>query len=318
MILKKPFCKEFSLCDQTHFLIIKGISILVIVLVHLCNRYLEFAYLSPLAGAAVAVFLLCSGYGLSESYEKKNGLGGYWVNKITKIWLPSFLKLSFISLVTLSGIYSWLTEYPLFLYGWYLQVLFGEYLVFWVLFRFVKSKKLRLCGLFAASAVAFLLIDSQLYAEQMLSFPLGVAFSQLGLKDKVSGWKIKEKILLIAGCAVVAAGSFVLRNRFQQHQVFNLIWMLFKLSLAILICMLPWILRKVPVFSMFIPLGEISYMLYLINNNVLALLDGRVTWYAVVLVILILLVAAVLFKKLCDKLAKVCLNLWNQRKSSVA
>ena len=169
--MKRASFAEDRFCGHQHFFVIKGISILLIVIVHLC-RYLDFTYLSPFAGAGVAVFLLCSGYGLSESFLCKGGLQGFWPNKIVKIWIPSFVKLSFFALVGLRGVLMWLTEYPLFLYGWYLQVLFGEYLVFWLLFRFVKNGRLRLFGLFAASVLAFVLIRNQLYAEQMFCFPI--------------------------------------------------------------------------------------------------------------------------------------------------
>ena len=298
------FDPSYAFCGKTHFSVIKGISIFVVVLVHLCNRYSNFTYLSPFAGAAVAVFLLCSGYGLSESLEKKQGLPNYWSNKIVKIWLPSFLKLSFFCLITWSGLNSWLTEYPLFLYGWYLQVLFAEYLVFWLLFRFIKNRKFCLVLLFAASIVAYGLIQDQLYAEQLFCFPFGVAFSQLKWKDAMEKWGWFRKMLLTGICFVLAAGAFVMRNRFSHYLLFNGMWMLFKLSLAVLICFLPYYLRKIRLFGLFIPLGSISYMLYLINNDILALLEGNMYWYTVAGVILLLLVSAVLFKLICDKLSQ--------------
>lgn len=301
--IKRLFLADYEFCGKTHFNIIKGISIFVIVMVHLCNRYTNFAYLSPFAGAAVAVFLLCSGYGLSESFEHKQGLNNFWSNKIVKIWIPSFLKLSFFAIVFSKGIRVWLTDHPLFLYGWYLQVLFAEYLVFWVLFRFVKNKTVRLIGLFSASLVAFLCIKSQLYAEQLLCFPLGVAFSQLQWKDIMQNWKRQKKLLLMAGCFATAAAAFLFRNRFSNELLFNAVWLLFKLSIAILVCFLPYYLRRIRIFSIFIPLGVISYMLYLINNDILSLLEGNAYWYTIIATLLLLLVSATAFKWISDKLA---------------
>ena len=302
--IKALFEPNYPFCGKTHFSVIKGISILVVVLVHLCNRYSNFTYLSPFAGAAVAVFLLCSGYGLSESLIKKQGLNGFWPNKVVKIWLPSFIKLSFFSIVTLSGFNSWLTEYPLFLYGWYLQVLFAEYFVFWLLFRFVGKKNLCLILLFAASVVAYVLIQNQLYAEQLFCFPIGVAFSQLKWKNALEKWGIIKKFLLMGACCVFAAGAFVTRNRFSHYLLFNGVWMIFKLSLAILICFMPYYLRKIRVLGLFIPFGAISYMLYLINNDILAILESNTYWYTVIGVLVLLLVSAILFKWICDKLSQ--------------
>lgn len=301
--IKALFLADYEICGKTHFSIIKGISIFVIVMVHLCNRYTNFPYLSPFAGAAVAVFLLCSGYGLSESFEYKHGLNGFWPNKIIKIWVPSFLKLSFFAIVSLKGVYVWLTEYPLFLYGWYLQVLFAEYFVFWILFRYVRNKTVRLIGLFAVSFVSFFCIRSQLYAEQFFCFPLGVAFSQLKWKDTMQNWKWQKKVLLVVGCLVIAAITFCLRNRFSNELLFNTVWLCFKLSIAVLVCFLPYYLRRIRIFGIFIPLGTISYMLYLINNDILALLEGNTYWYTIIATLLLLLASATAFKWICDKLA---------------
>lgn len=311
--IKELFASDYEFCSKTHFSVIKGISIFVVVLVHLCNRYSNFTYLSPFAGAAVAVFLLCSGYGLSESFLKKQGLQGYWPNKIVKIWLPSFLKLSFFAIVTLSGLNAWLTEYPLFLYGWYLQVLFAEYLVFWLLFRFVKKRNLCLIGLFAVSVIAFLLLKSQLYAEQVFCFPIGVAFSQLNWKKAMEKWGFLKHFLLIGVCCVLTAGAFVLRNRFSNYLLFNGIWMVFKLSIAALICLIPYYMRKLRFLGVFIPLGSISYMLYLINNDILALLEGNTYWYTVILVLVLLICSAVVFKWICDMLAGLYEKIANQK-----
>ena len=247
--------------------------------------------------------MLCSGYGLSESFEHKQGLNNFWSNKIVKIWIPCFLKLSFFAIVFSKGIRVWLTDHPLFLYGWYLQVLFAEYLVFWVLFRFVENKAVRLIGLFSASLVAFLCIRSQLYAEQLLCFPLGVAFSQLQWKDIMQNWKRQKKLLLMAGCFATAAAAFLFRNRFSNELLFNAVWLLFKLSIAILVCFLPYYLRRIRIFSIFIPLGVISYMLYLINNDILSLLEGNAYWYTIIATLLLLLVSATAFKWISDKLA---------------
>ena len=303
--MKKTSCfTEYTLCDHRHFQIIKGISIFIIVLVHLCNRYLNFPYLSPVAGAAVAVFLLCSGYGLSESFEKK-GLEGFWANKIIKVWLPSFLSISIFSLIAWNGLSVWAFQHPFFLYGWYLQVLFGEYIVFWLAFRFLKNKNIRMVTMFAVSVVAFILIRSQLYAEQLFCFPIGVAFSQMHLKEKMGRWKAKQKIVVLLGCAIAAGVFFLLRKLFTQYCLVNSIWAGCKMSIAFLICLVPYYCQKLRVLDIMVPLGTISYMLYLLNNDILRLLENGTSWYVVAGVLALLIVAAYVFKWLCDFLARV-------------
>ena len=114
------------------------------------------------------------------------------------------------------------------------------------------------------------------------------------------------KKVLFVGCFLIAAAiAFLLRKQFENYLLFNTVWMLFKLSIAALICFMPYYLRRIRILGVFIPLGSISYMLYLINNDILALLEGNTYWYAVVGTLLLLVVVAVLFKWVCDKMSRI-------------
>lgn len=296
--------KDFEFCDKTHFGIVKGIGIILVVLVHLTNRYSNFTILSPIAGAAVAIFLLCSGYGLSESFKYKK-FNNYWSGKVVKIWLPSFIQVSIIALVGMVGIKAWLTYNPLFLYGWYLQVLFYDYTLFWVIFKFVKKENLRLLLLFTISIVTFILVNSQIHAEQLLCFPIGVAFSQLNLKDKVVKFSRTKSALVLILFVSIMVGVWLLRNSFQHYILFNAVWHIFKTSLAIVVIYGTYLFRKIPLLKLFIPFGSMSYALYLWNNyTLLVLKEFDVNILNVILALILTFVVGFIYTKMCDWIYK--------------
>ncbi|MBQ3524284.1 MAG: acyltransferase family protein [Clostridia bacterium] len=294
----------FDLCDKTHFGIAKGMGILIVILVHLTNRYLNFPVLSPVAGAMVAIFLICSGYGLSESFKYKN-LSNYWGNKFVKIWVPSFIQVSIVALIGMVGLKVWLTNSPLFLYGWYLQVLFYDYALFWIAYKFVKNEKVSLGLLFAISIITFLLLKSQIYAEQLLCFPIGVAFSQLNLKNKVEKFSIIKSLMVLGLLVSVVVGVWLLRNTFNNYIMFNAVWLVIKTTFAIVTIYGIYVFRKIPLLKMFIPFGSMSYALYLLNNYTLKVLEKcEVNIWSVLFALALTFVSAFVYSKICDWIYK--------------
>ena len=296
--------KIFNLCDTTHFSIAKGIGIIIVVLVHLTNGYLNFPWLSPVAGGGVAIFLICSGYGLYESFKKK-AFTSYWSNKFVKIWVPSFIQVTVVALVGMIGFKAWLTNNPLFLYGWYLQVLFFDYALFWVLYKFVKNKNLCLFLLFVISVVVFFLTKSQLYAEQFLCFPIGVAFSQLNLKKFVSEFSAGKIVVVFSALISVMAGVWLLRNNFSNYILSNAVWHIIKTAFAIIVLYAVYIFRKIPLLKLFIPFGSMSYAIYLLNNYTLTFLHNReINLLNVVLALVITFGLSFIYSRICDLIYK--------------
>ena len=121
-------------------------------------------------------------------------------------------------------------------------------------------------------------------------------------KEKMEKWNSLKKTAFILSCCVIAAVAFVFRKRFTNYLLINFIWLCFKVSLAVLICFLPYYMRKLKFFGIFIPLGICSYMLYLLNNHVLELLAYGIQWYRVLMVLLVLALSAVAFKFVCDQI----------------
>ena len=68
--IKKP--EKYQWMDRNYTTAIKGFSILTVVWAH-SGAMLSVGGIQFIAGIGVALFLMCSGYGLEISYEK-NGL----------------------------------------------------------------------------------------------------------------------------------------------------------------------------------------------------------------------------------------------------
>ena len=293
------YIKEFHLCDKEHFLILKGIAILLVVLAHFCEQYLGNSRLMPLQGVAAAVFLLCSGYGVSESFKNKKGLTHYWENKAIKVWLPSLVVTVLFSLLNAGNVVGWVEQNPLALHGWFLYLVFGEYVAFWLAFYFLENKTARIMTLFAASAIGFLFVGSQLVAIQMFSFPVGVLFSQMDTKYSIREMKIGGRGILLVAMGVASAGAYILRGIVLQPVLQKIFWVAFSLSAAAFLCLGVYFARKIGVFGIFAPVGMISYALYLLHEQVLTLLEGRLEWRIAVAVFVGLFLIAAAFSWLC-------------------
>ena len=107
--------------------------ILSVVLSLLCKEYSFHKYLFVL----FALFLFCSGYGLRCSYADAE-LKHFWKKKIIGVYCAYFL----IEIVTAfvfarnfkTVVLDLLLIKPAYSYGWYMQYLFGCYIVFLVSF----------------------------------------------------------------------------------------------------------------------------------------------------------------------------------------
>lgn len=79
--IKKP--EKHQWLDRNYTTAIKGFSILTVVRAH-SGAKLSVGGIQFIAGIGVALFLMCSGYGLEISYEK-NGLKGFWKKRLLSV-----------------------------------------------------------------------------------------------------------------------------------------------------------------------------------------------------------------------------------------
>lgn len=92
--VKRP--EKFQWMDRNFTTAIKGFAILTVVWTH-SGAMLSVGGIQFIAGIGVALFLICSGYGLEISYEK-NGLKDFWKKRLLGVCFP-FWVIEFIGLL---------------------------------------------------------------------------------------------------------------------------------------------------------------------------------------------------------------------------
>ncbi len=137
-----------DLISMEHSEVIRGFSILIIIIHHLCRHAIsdpsDLIIFYNLGHIGVGLFLILSGYGLSESYKKK-GLNDFFYSKLLKIYTPFLLvNILYVTLnQQLLGQHLSFNDKILYAVGiinfdanfWYMKYLFLLYLSFYVVFR---------------------------------------------------------------------------------------------------------------------------------------------------------------------------------------
>lgn len=203
---------KFQWMDRNYTTAIKGFSILTVVWAH-SGAGLSVGGIQFIAGIGVALFLICSGYGLEISYEK-NGLQGFWKKRLLGVCLPFWLVEVVGLLITGAfSVKTYLLDFfflkPATGYGWFMGYIVICYLIFYAVKRFVPTEKrmVVLIGTFVAwfvlESVFFANPDMPfLRARQMLSFPCGVLLAKHKEKIEVALTKTKSVLILTGGYTV--------------------------------------------------------------------------------------------------------------------
>lgn len=202
--IKKP--EKYQWMDRNYTTAIKGFSILTVVWAH-SGAMLSVGGIQFIAGIGVALFLMCSGYGLEISYEK-NGLIGFWKKRLLGVCFP-FWVVELVGLLA-TGAFSIKTylldlcfSKPATAYGWFMGYIVTCYLLFYAVKKLVKDSRMQMLILFGVFAIWFVLESAFfanpdmpfLRARQMLSFPVGVLLA--ANKNQIEQTLTKTKIILI-------------------------------------------------------------------------------------------------------------------------
>lgn len=167
---------------------IKGFSILTIIWAH-AGAKLGVEGIQFIAGIGVALFLICSGYGLEKSY-KRNGLKEFWRKRIFQVcipfWVVEFTGLILIGAFSLKNfVLDFIFIKAATAYGWFMGYLIICYGIYFLIKKMADklawSEKKEIYTLFLIFGIWFVLeslifCDTDipfLKARQMLSFPLG-------------------------------------------------------------------------------------------------------------------------------------------------
>ena len=305
---KSNYITQFELCDRDHFLIVKGIGVLVALIAYFCMLLLNIPELKPIIDAICALFLVCSGYGVSESYIKKRGLVHYWENKIIKVWIPSVVVLFILSVVNGSHPLSWISKWNIGLKGNLLYILFVEYIAFWVVSRFIPKRNIRVLVLFAISALLFAFLPRTApYRTLYFAFPVGVMFSLFGWKRPIKSFSWGMKVILFISCGIVAIGMWLLANLFTIPYLTEIIWGICYIATAAVLIFFTYFLQIIPIFGIFAPIGMASYGLFLLYDKAYTMIQGKNNWRAIVVIVIILILAVAAFTWLRELLI-----LWNR------
>lgn len=282
--------EKYQWMDRKYTTAIKGFSILTVVWAHSGAR-LSIGGIQFIAGIGVALFLMCSGYGLEISYEK-NGLKGFWKKRLLGVCLPFWIVELVGLLVTGTfSIKTYLLDYcflkPATSYGWFMGYIVICYLIFYAVKRLIKDGKMQTMFLFGVFAIWFVLESifftnpdmPFLRARQMLSFPAGVLLAVN--KDQIEQTLTKTKnILILTGggtvCLLFMAITQLNAVKNLPYIVSNAMALLTCLPMAIGIMVFGKSFSMIFENKMLTVTGLISYEIYLVHAFTLGIVKPSI------------------------------------------
>lgn len=239
--------------------IIKGIAILLVLLGHLNIVDKGGCY-------GVTLFLFISGYGLMCSYIK-NGLSQFWRKRIKGVWIPYLLvTILWIIIDYFCGTIYNLPTMISSLLGlnnvvditmWYIKFLIYWYLLFFLIFKFVKNNNFKIIFLLGAAVFCFLLCKINFFAPYsegavyFIFFPLGVIykFFEERLENVKYNYDLPVLLLLLIFIKRTDTISIVVSNLFFCYLVIKIVLISDSIK------------NKLLVF-----LGNVSYEIYLLEG----------------------------------------------------
>ena len=285
--IKKP--EKYQWMDRNYTTVIKGFSILTVVWAHSGAR-LSVGGIQFIAGIGVALFLMCSGYGLEVSYEK-NGLKGFWRKRLLGVCLP-FWVVELVGMLAIGSTFSiktYLLDFcflrPATAYGWFMGYIVICYLIFYAVKKLVKDSRTQTLVLFGAFAIWFVLESiffanpdmPFLRARQMLSFPAGVLLAVNKEQTEQTLTKTKNILVLTGGgtvCLLFMAITQLNAVKSMPYIVSNAMALLTCLPMAIGIMAFGKSFGGLFENKMFLAMGTISYEVYLIHAYTLNFIEN--------------------------------------------
>ena len=252
--------------DQKETTSVRGMAILMIAIFHLFIAW-EWPRVVNLPGSVgVAAFLFLSGFGINESY-KKTGLKEYWRKKLRRIMIPFWLFSTLLFFVRQTfNWHDYLLEVAFIKSDyWFIPYLVWCYLLYWIVQRFFKRW---LVLIFVFAGFAGLNMLHQMAAEQSFSFFAGVMVSRN--IDKVR--QLSEcKIYQTGGCLFAIGVTFLLIkeipevHNFKGTFFYNYLLLPIKLSLGILLTLLPSLWKWMTKSRLLYLCGISSLEIYLVH-----------------------------------------------------
>lgn len=251
----------------------------------------------PLPACGVSLFLILSGYGLSESFAKK-GLSHYWSGKITRMLLPYAIVITVFILLTeehysfirhLKEVTGWATTY------WYIAYQLKWYIVFF--FVSLVFTKYSIPAFFVFGILMFFTLGP-LEAEQSLMFPLGVCLSRY--KEKLTNASFGKNLMVTISAGAICLAAILLRQLPSIRDLLNqppyiFIQMVQNLCLSVCVIFASILVPGLRKSRGLIYLGVVSYELYLLHFPFYVKVGGNFT-LAFTLIIISSIAAGLFYK----------------------
>ena len=279
---RKPMPEGTEFMDKQHTEVIKGIAIMCVVLSHVGNANGTRIF-APGGGIGVALFLICSGYGLCESARKGFNLGKFWKRRIINVFLP-YALIRVIAFVVSPSDATTIVELlldvtcirPRYVLGWYLDYLLFCYVVFSV-YQLVRRRfgNKAMVLMVAVAVISFFVSPTELQAEQSMSFLTGILLSEY--KDSAILSRLKSRPCGVTEAAfLVGAAAFVLKQlRILEFSYWiYLLQMIYKFGWAVMILTAIWTLMKRFSLKPAAFIGKYSYEIYLTHGYLFALMHS--------------------------------------------
>lgn len=274
--------EETNFMNQNFTKGLKGFSILLIVWCHI-GAILDANNIQFIAGIGVSIFLICSGFGLEQSY-KKNGLKKFWQKKFFKIcipfWIVEFLGICITEKFDLE---LWVLDFffikPATSYGWYMQYVMICYIIYFLgkllLQKFANYRNIDIY-FYEISFLIYFIVKSTilvnenipfLESRQMLSFLFGILLSKR-LKDRI-GEENHIKVYILSAILIIIGLAFMgitqlssIKNGIIITQNILSLLTVFPISVGVILFFkqLPFLIN----FAL-IELGCISFEIYLVH-----------------------------------------------------
>ncbi len=302
---KSIFNSNNDVLDKYNSNKIKGLLAILIIMHHL-SIYIKdvilFKILTIIGIIAVSAFFFYSGYGLMTSYLKKESYIKDFLNKrIMKIVIPYIIAIMFTGLaylltrqLTPRKIFNSLVEgEPIVRFSWYVLAIIILYVVFYLLAKFLKKKKMINIAVFGGTILYCIVVNNVLgfnnwWVNSCFAFFIGIFWASykerytITLKDKNK--IIRYAIILLIILFVIIGFQFftseyaamdIINNTDLADDIMRQPIPVINMNIIciVLLFMLFNILEKVRLNDkVFTFLGNISFEIYLYHGLVMYLL----------------------------------------------
>lgn len=269
---KSQSISELNACGGGYYLdvqstnCVKGIAILLILVGHISGTFHTVVF-TPLPAAGVSLFLMLSGYGLSESYKIK-GLKHFWGKKITRVIVPYAIIITLLVVFKKYDIK--LIDYILEITGvktlyWYIGYQIKWYVVFFITMLFVPNRSL---WIFAVVGVFMFITLGSLEIEQSPAFLIGVLASKY--KNKLTRFSRRSMIVQFAVFAGIGILFLTIKQlpsvrEYLGTPIYSFIQMMHNMAFALCVIAVVSIIPAIRKSSFLVFCGIISYEIYLVH-----------------------------------------------------